>query len=100
MNRLFDRAISDEAMNGAYIATAPNPVSNSEFMRALRRVVRMPIGLPASAWMARLGAPVLGTDPDLALYGRYCVSRRLREEGFSFDFPEIEGALADLFRKE
>ena len=60
----------------------------------------MPIGLPASAWMVRLGAPVLGADPELALYGRYCVSRRLREEGFAFDFPEIEGALADLFRKE
>src|SRR5574341_1386577 len=33
MNRLFARAISDEGMEGAYIATAPQPVSNEEFMR-------------------------------------------------------------------
>jgi uncharacterized protein (TIGR01777 family) len=98
MNRLFERAISDERMKGAYIATAPNPVPNVAFMRALRRALRMPVGLPAAAWMVRLGAPVLGTDPELALFGRYCISRRLGEEGFVFDFPEIEAAFRDLFR--
>jgi hypothetical protein len=48
--------------------------------------------------MVRLGAPlVMRTDPELALYGRYCVSRRLREEGFEFEFPEARGALENLF---
>jgi NAD dependent epimerase/dehydratase family enzyme len=36
------------------------------------------------------------TDPDLALYGRYCTSRRLAEEGFEFHFPDVEAALEDL----
>ncbi len=97
MNRLFERGLTDETMRGTYIATAPNPVSNAEFMRALRRALRMPIGLPAFAWMVRLGAPlVMRTDPELALYGRYCVSKRLPSEGFAFDFPEVGAALADL----
>lgn len=100
MNRLFLRAIADESMQGAYIATAPNPVSNAEFMRTLRRAVGMPIGLPAPAFLVRLGAPlVLRTDPELALYGRYCVSRRLPEEGFEFEFPKLEDAMGDLYRK-
>lgn len=100
MNRLFLRAIADESMQGAYIATAPNPVSNAEFMRTLRRAVGMPIGLPAPAFLVRLGAPlVLRTDPELALYGRYCVSRRLAEEGFEFEFPKLEDAMGDLYRK-
>ncbi len=99
MNRLFERAIADDSMTGAYLATAPNPVSNADFMRELRRAVGMPIGLPAAAWMVRLGAPLaLRTDPELALYGRYCVSHRLRDEGFDFEFPELGPALRDLYR--
>lgn len=101
MNRLFERALTDEGMEGAYIATAPGPVSNAEFMRELRRAMRMPIGLPAAAWMVRIGAPLLmRTDPELAIYGRYCVSKRLKEEGFEFRFPELRAALEDVCRRK
>jgi uncharacterized protein (TIGR01777 family) len=97
MNRLFARAITDNSMNGAYLATAPQPVSNEEFMRVLRRTLGRPIGLPTFGWMVKLAAPlVMRTDPELALYGRYCVSRRLREEGFDFTFPDLASALQDL----
>lgn len=96
MNRLFERGLIDEQMQGAYIATSPKPVSQAEFMRTLRGVMNMPIGLPALRWMVRIGAPLLmRTDPELALYGRYLVSQRLREECFEFRFPELGGALAD-----
>jgi hypothetical protein len=99
MNRLFLAAAEDPRLQGVYIATAPNPVSNREFMAALRGALGVRIGLPAFAWMIRLGAPlVMRTDPELALLGRYCVSKRLREEGFRFDFPELPGALADIYR--
>lgn len=98
MNRLFERAIADDTMHGAYIATAPNPVSSRDFMAALRRAVGRRFGLPAFEWMIRIGAPlIMRTDPELAIYGRYCVSKRLKEEGFEFEFPEIKTALADLF---
>ncbi|MCH8274165.1 MAG: DUF1731 domain-containing protein [Armatimonadetes bacterium] len=98
MNRLFARAIADESMSGVYVATAPNPVSNAEFMREFRRALRVPIGLPAASWMVRLAAPlIMRTDPELALYGRYCVSRRLKEEGFDFSFPDLPSALQDLY---
>ena len=97
MNRLFARAIDDQQMSGAYIATAPTPVTNAEFMRELRRALRMPVGLPAMGWMVRAAAPLLRTDPELALFGRFCVSRRLREQGFEFQFPDVRTALADLY---
>ena len=99
LDRLFERAISDESMSGTYNATAPNPVSNAEFMREMRNALGAPIGLPAASWMVRLAAPLLlRTDPDLALLGRYCVSRRLKEEGFEFLFPDVRSALHDLYR--
>lgn len=101
MNRLFERALLDESMSGAYIASSPNPVCQKTFMKELRQAVGMPIGLPALAWMVRLGAPLLmRTDPELALYGRYVISKRLKEEKFSFHFPELSAALADLFRSK
>jgi uncharacterized protein len=98
MNRLFQRAIEDAGMTGAYIASAPNPVSNADFMRHLRRALGVSIGLPAPAWLVRFGAPILmRTDPELALYGRYCHSRRLREDGFDFHYPDLSSALQALY---
>jgi hypothetical protein len=59
----------------------------------------MPIGLPAPAWLVRLGAPLLlSTDPDLALYGRYVLPQKLLSEEFKFKFPRLQEALADLLR--
>jgi uncharacterized protein (TIGR01777 family) len=100
LNRLFERALADPKMQGAYIASAPNPVSQREFMRELRGALRIPYGLPAFRWMVRLAAPwLLRTDPELALYGRYVVSERLKTEGFEFQFPDLSRALDDLFRQ-
>lgn len=98
LNRLFSQAINDTAMSGIYIASSPNPVSQIEFMRTLRRVIRMPIGLPAFEWMVRFGAPLfLRTDPDLALYGRYVVSERLTDTQFDFHYPQLEAALRERY---
>lgn len=97
MNRLFERGLRDASMTGMYVATAPNPVSQRDFMSAVRKQLGVAIGLPAFEWMVRVGAPLLlRTDPELALYGRYLVSKRLGIEGFEFRFPTLESALADL----
>lgn len=97
INEIIRRAILEENWRGAYIISAPNPVSNAEFMRTLRKQIKMPIGLPAPAWLVRLGAKyIFKTDPELALYGRYVHSERLEAEAYEFKFPELKGALADL----
>lgn len=101
LNRLFAQALTDATMNGPYIASAPNPVRQAEFMAELRSAVGMPIGLPATEWMVRCGARLLlRTDPELALYGRFVVSKRLQDAGFEFQFPNLREALADLFRRQ
>jgi len=98
MNRIVERAILDSSMHGPYVASSPNPVSQIQFMRTLRTILRVPIGLPATELMARIGAHwLLRTDPELALYGRYVVPTRLTESGFTFDFPDLDAALTDLF---
>jgi len=98
INRIFMQAVVDDEMSGIYIVSSPNPRSQVEFMRTLRKVLRVPIGLPAFSWMIRLGAPlIMRTDPDLVLYGRYVLPERLVEEGFEFSFPHLELALRDLY---
>jgi NAD dependent epimerase/dehydratase family enzyme len=97
MNRLFERGLTNSAMQSAYIASAPHPVAQAEFMRELRRAVSIPLGLPSFSWMVRIAAPLLlRTDPELVLYGRYVISKRLEEEGFEFQFPQLREALRDL----
>lgn len=101
MNEIVIQAILKEQFEGVYIASAPNPVSNAEFMRTLRQKMRVPIGLPAPALLTRLGARfIFKTDPELVLYGRYVKSKRLDEVGFQFKFPELDMALEDLVRKK
>jgi uncharacterized protein (TIGR01777 family) len=101
MNRIFIDAIENEQRIGAYIATAPKPVSNETFMFELRKALGVKIGLPAYAWMVKVGASLfMNTDPDLVLAGRYVVPKRLEDEGFEFLYPSVEEAFENLFEKE
>jgi uncharacterized protein len=102
MNRLLTRAIDDASMSGVYNACSPNPVSQEDFMRALRPVAgglgAAGVALPAFEWMVRCAAPLfLRTDPELALYGRYVIPARLQALGFDFAFPRLHEALADIY---
>ncbi|MFK7801044.1 MAG: TIGR01777 family oxidoreductase [Anaerolineae bacterium] len=100
MNNLFIAGIEDESMQGVYIASAPNPVSNQDFMTALRRALGVPFGLPATAWMVKLGsALIFNTDPDLVLAGRYVAPGRLQRQNFRFDFPDLGSALNQIYSK-
>lgn len=100
MNRLIHQAIVQEGMEGVYVASAPEPVSNRSFMKTLRKKMKVPLGIPTPEPLVRLGAlTVLDTDPEIALYGRYVRSKRLEDEGFQFKYPELETALEDLIRR-
>ena len=99
LNALITHAIVNTAIRGVYVATAPHPVSQEEFMRELRRAIGMPLGLPVAEWVIRFGAYwFLRTDPELVLLGRYCTSRRLKDEGYSFLFPKLGDAMENLCR--
>lgn len=100
MTRLFLEAIRNPAIHGICNATGLQPVTNAEFMETLRRTLKMPFGLPTPAWLVRLGAPILGTDPDLAVNGRRGLPCRIHGLGFRFRHHELEDALADLLHPQ
>lgn len=85
-------AIDDQTMTGTYHVTSPHPVSNAEMMATYRRLLGRRIGVPSPAWLARIGAPLLGSSASLALAGRRVVPTRLIEHGFTFEHPDFEPA--------
>jgi len=85
-------ALETRAVAGPVNVTAPNPVTNAEFTRALDKAVHRPAILPAPAFALRLA---LGEMADVALLASArAVPKKLSEAGFRFAFPTIEGALA------
>lgn len=97
MNRMVLHAIEDPTAEGIYNATGPNPVTNAEFMRALRHTLNRPWSPPAPAFAVHLASWLMRTEPQLALEGRRCVPKRLLDQGFEFQFPDLQTALADIF---
>ncbi|MED4582903.1 TIGR01777 family oxidoreductase [Brevibacillus choshinensis] len=97
LNEMFWFAIQNEAISGILNATGPQPVTNREFMKTLRKVLNKGWAPPTPAPFVWLGAYlVMRTDPSLALTGRNCVPAKLLENGFTFAHTDLEEALRDL----
>lgn len=79
--------------SGAFNLSAPNPISNSEFLRTTAKVIHRPFWLPVPALALRL---MLGGLATLVLEGMYVQPGRLQQMGFIFRFEKIEDALKDL----
>jgi len=85
--------IENDAAQGPFNLTAPGPVTNADFGRALGRVLRRPSFVPAPAFALRL---FLGEMSTVLLDGQRAVPRHMLDLGFTFRFPEVEAALRDL----
>lgn len=94
--RAVEFLIERDDIQGPVNLCAPNPIRQREFMAILRTALRKRVGLPASKWMVELGAVFMKTDTELILKSRRVVPMRLLDAGFRFDFPDWQGAAADL----
>jgi len=97
--RAVDFLVGRDDITGPVNLAAPAPLPQRAFVRALRKAWGMPVGLPATRWMAELGALVLRSDTELLLKSRRVVPGRLGEAGFAFDHPEWPEAADDLVRR-
>lgn len=98
--RIILAAIDSSDLRGAFNATAPNPVTNAELMRELRRVLHRPWSPPAPAPLVRLGAWLMGTEGGLALQSLRVVPKRLLDAGFAFEYGDLSTALENLYGME
>lgn len=85
--------LENPVASGPFNLTAPNPVTNAHFSRALGKALHRPAIMPIPGFMLKL---LYGEMATVILEGQLAVPNRLTELGFTFDFPHIEGALQDV----
>ena len=89
-------ALQTDELTGPVNVVAPNPVTNREFTKTLGRVLHR----PAVLWLPRVSLRTLfGGVADAALESQRVVPGKLAAAGFTFDHPEVDGALRFLLGK-
>jgi uncharacterized protein len=88
--------LTDSSMQGAYNATAPNPVTNSEFARTLAHCLNRPALLPVPAWLLKI---LLGEMSGLVLGSQRVMPERLLALGFRFQYTDLSSALNQVLRR-
>jgi uncharacterized protein (TIGR01777 family) len=84
-----------DGADGVLAATAPVPVRNAEFTRALAAALHRPAIVPIPAFGMSL---VLGEGALVVTQGQRVVPTRTLASGYAFRFPTLDGALAALVR--
>ncbi len=88
--------IARSDLDGVINIASPNPLSNADFMRAIRQAWGRRIGLPATRWMLAIGAMLMRTETELILKSRRVIPTRLIDAGFAFNHPDWQEAARDL----
>lgn len=94
VRRAFVWAMETEAARGIYNLTAPEPVTNEELSEAIAQACRRPFWAPrVPAFALKM---VYGEMAAVVLASQRVQSKRLRADGFEFQFHTVHAALADL----
>lgn len=87
-------AVQQANLSGAVNLTAPRPVRNAEFTKALGRALGRPAFLPAPGFALKL---IFGEMAQvLLLEGKKVLPRRLESAGYRFQYPDLDQALSNV----
>ena len=87
-------ALNTETLGSPVNVVAPQPVTNYDFTKTLGKVLGRPTMMPMPAFAARLA---FGEMADaLLLASTRVVPARLQASDYTFQYPELEGALRHL----
>ena len=89
---LYLRAIDAPAFSGPINGSAPAPVTNREFSKALGRALHRPAIVPVPGIAAKI---VAGGVAEYAVTGVRMVPGRADELGYSFAYADVQSALAE-----
>jgi uncharacterized protein (TIGR01777 family) len=92
--RLFLFALERADVSGPLNATAPEPVSNKEFSKALARALHRPCFLRVPRLALRLQ---MGQVANVVVTGQRVIPKKALDLGFRFEYPTIDGAFAALY---
>ena len=87
---IYERALDDDTWSGAVNATAPQPVTNRAFSKALGHALKRPALAPVPALAIRI---LYGEMAVIVTTGQRAVPRRTQELGYAFAHPDLDEAL-------
>lgn len=85
--------VENTSREGPFNATAPEPVTNAAFSHALGHALGRPSLIHIPAFVVKAA---MGEMAKVVLEGQRVLPSRAQEAGFTFRFPEVEGALRHL----
>lgn len=88
--------IIEKEISGVVNIVSPKPISNKDFMFHLRNTLKIPIGIPTPAFLLTIGAKLFGTETELILKSRNVIPKRLLENGFQFEYENLEKTFKNL----
>jgi len=91
--RAIEHLIVSTNSSGVYNLTCPNPTTNKLFTKVLSHYLHRPSFFTVPEFALKL---IYGEAAGMLTKGASVISLRLREEGFQFQFPNINSAIADL----
>jgi len=95
VSMLIAAADGDERWSGVINATAPNPVTNKAFSKALGKALRRPSFSPVPAFAMKA---MFGEMSQIVLTGQNAIPARATELGFSWTHPDVGPALTQLLK--
>ena len=96
--RLFIAMLEDPAWHGTYNAVAPYPATNQAFTEVLAEVLHRPLILPkVPAFGLKLA---MGEMSEIVLASQNVSAKKVLAQGFTFEYPELRGALGALYGAE
>lgn len=94
--RAVDALAGDPFVSNVVNVTSPDCPTNAEWMRVFRDVIGMPVGLPATDAMLKIGARMLRTETELVTKSRWVAPACLKDGGFRWRHERVADAVADL----
>jgi uncharacterized protein (TIGR01777 family) len=97
LSSVFEYAVKNENINGAYNASAPQHTDNENLTKEIAEVLDKPMFMPnIPGFVMKL---MFGELSVALLEGSRTSSEKLQNAGFQFKFPDLKNALEDLLRK-
>lgn len=96
--RIINFIYQTPSENQIYNCSSANPVSNEEFMKTLRQILKKRIAIPLPKGLLKFGAFFIRTEEELILKSRWVLPERLLSDGFEFKYLSVENALSSILK--
>ncbi|MFK7811433.1 MAG: TIGR01777 family oxidoreductase [Maribacter sp.] len=90
--------VVENKLKGTYNGVGPNPVNNSKLVKEIARVLKRPLFLPNIPKFAM--KVILGEMSYILFASQRVSSKKIEEEGFVFNHPNLGLAIEKIYSKE